>query len=126
MPNTVRVTHSANFDRWVRGFAMLGHDAVAEGESEWDEATRAFYESTQRVVHVITGALKASGRMVVTREGDRLVGVVQYGGGSVDYALAERVRGGTHDYLQRGWQETERGFGEALRRVWPQVRQSWS
>jgi hypothetical protein len=125
--NRVTVTHSANFDRWILGMARVAGGAAAEiGEQRWDEATRAFFEHTQDVVHVITGALKGSGQYTTARDGDSLVGAVSYGGGSVDYAEHERQRGGEHDFMQRGWLMSEQAFAGTMPLIWLEIQRSWS
>jgi hypothetical protein len=125
--NRVTVTHTANFDRWVVGMGRVAAGSASEsGEQKWDEATAAFYAATQQVVHVISGALRASGRYTVVRDGDRLVGQVEYGGGSADYAEYERRRGGEHDFMQRGWLMSEQAFAGTMPLIWLEIQRTWS
>jgi hypothetical protein len=67
----------------------------------------AGFKETQALVHVITGSLKNSGRVVFERSDAEWSGEIIYGGASpgfpndpVDYASAEFGRGGLHDALK--------------------------
>jgi hypothetical protein len=65
------------------------------------------YVATQADVHVRTGSLKSSGKMSDNRdlETDSWEGELTYGGPSegpnnpVDYAIYEKARGGSHDFM---------------------------
>jgi hypothetical protein len=122
----VSVTHSANLNRWVTGFAAMAEEAALAARPAWTAATEVFFANTQTVVHVLTGRLKQSGRMAVRQDGSNLIGTVTYGGGEVDYAQTERERGGSHDYIARAWQVSEATYREALPEVWQQIRRSWT
>lgn len=85
---------------------------------DWQTANEIFFDHTQRYVHVVTGALKSSGRQRVEVENGRLVGYVEYGGGGVDYAQIELDRGGDHDYLGRGWEASQVYFSALFGKMW--------
>lgn len=104
--------------------------ASVVGQRRWKQATEAMFDASQEVVHVITGNLKASGRIEVTPELGAVVGEVAYGGEVgidrfVDYAEYEAARGGEHDYLLRAFLETEDQFMEAMGGIWDDVVVTW-
>jgi hypothetical protein len=101
-------------DEWRAGFDRLTH--ISEGqEAVWRQATEVMYGRTQEVVHVISGELKASGRFGTTRGRTQIIGEVTYGGTpGCDYAIFETRRGGSHDFLTRGFVAATRTFRSAL------------
>jgi hypothetical protein len=107
---------------WERGFRYLAGEVAARGVPTWQAATEVFFEATQRYVHVITGQLKASGRMAVRAEGDQIVGEVAY---EAHYAVYEFRRGGAHDALTRGWETAEATYRTAMGELWTEVVASW-
>jgi hypothetical protein len=109
--------------RWQAGFHNLSRTLVEQGEEEWQAATEVFFEATQRVVHVITGELKASGKMRVEKRGSQLIGEVRY---TADYAMAEERRGGQHAFMTRGWELSQATYRAALGRIYGKVVRSWS
>jgi hypothetical protein len=85
-------------DGWSDRLEHLAHpERTAEDvlKPPMEEAFR----DTQTTVHVITGALKASGKLDTDFLDDEFRGTITYGGGSVDYAEYEQRRGGTHDFM---------------------------
>jgi hypothetical protein len=84
---------------WERGFRYLAGEVAARGVPTWQAATEVFFEATQRYVHVITGQLKASGRMAVRAEGDQIV--------------------------TRGWETAEATYRTAMGELWTEVVASW-
>lgn len=102
-------------DKWVDGLERLANRVGKHQRSEWESATEMFYGSTQAAVHVLSGAMKASGRYD-TEAGRRTVeGWVTYGGTKAcDYAVYEVARGGSHDALTRGYTANIRTFEQAI------------
>lgn len=103
-------------DEWVDGFNRLGDRVGRHQRSEWETATEMFYGSTQSAVHVLSGAMKASGRYGVEPGGHRSIeGWVTYGGTPhCDYAVYEIARGGSHDALTIGYTANIRTFEQAV------------
>jgi hypothetical protein len=113
----IRIEVGGSFDQWMNG---LGDMEVTQGaREEWDFVTETFFDRTQRVVHVISGNLKRSGRIETRQEGDRISTEVQYGGvmgtqGPVDYAAAEAALGGSHDFIGRAYASMAGRFQEGV------------
>ena len=59
------------------------------------------FAQTQEEVHVISGALKASGKQSTeaNRETSKWIGEISYGGNGVNYAAIEQDRHGDHDFM---------------------------
>lgn len=80
-------------------------DAPDRAKAALDEVLGMAFEDTQAKTHVITGSLKASGKMEVSVDGDEWKGTITYGGASggpinpVNYAIYEMARGGAHDFF---------------------------
>lgn len=113
MPNKVRID-VIGLDEWIDELANFQvRDPAAL--DEWTHGVERFYDATQRRVHVLDGPLKASGRYEANRRGrDELEGTVTYGGTpDCDYAVYEFARGGNHDALTRGYEDSH----ERLRRA---------
>lgn len=71
-----------------------------------EDALSQVFAMTQAQVHVITGSLKGSGKTSSKADQNSWEGTIEYGGPSpgfpnnpVNYAIYERARGGTHDFL---------------------------
>lgn len=70
-----------------------------------DSVLTAGFLDTQSRTHVLSGSLKASGRMESGVEDGEWQGTISYGGASagpnsvVDYAIYEMQRGGEHDFF---------------------------
>lgn len=122
---TFRIEVSPELDRWAAGFGSMGASMSRSLGRRWYRATHDLYEASQDVVHVVSGALKASGRIESEAGLGTLVGVVAYGGGNVDYAEYEAARGGSHDYLMRAYLETEDRFKAALPEAFGEVIATW-
>jgi len=101
--------------------ATMSIDVTRIGAEHWRTATDLFFGRTQERVHVVTGALKESGASDVLVDGETVVGLVEYGGGLVDYALIEQRRGPEHDYLNPAFVESvgdfEKAMGDTFERV---------
>jgi hypothetical protein len=112
-------------DAWIDGLERLDRPSAA-AEAGWLLSTEEFYGHTQEVVHVDTGALKASGRLSVDRDRHTITGEVAYGGTpACDYAVYEFARGGSHDALTRGFVAAEPEFRAALGRIIEHEVRSW-
>lgn len=109
---------ASGLDGWT---AAMAADVTEVGAEEWRTATDLFFGRTQERVHVVTGALKASGASDVLTDGETVVGLVEYGGGLVDYALAEQRRGPEHDYLNPAFVDAQADFETALQRTFERV-----
>jgi hypothetical protein len=111
--NRVRIDVTG-LDEWIDELANFEVRDPAALDA-WRHGVERFYDATQRHVHVLDGPLKASGRYDTQRLGrDQLEGAITYGGTpDVDYAVYEFARGGNHDALQRGYEDSY----EALRRA---------
>ena len=88
----------AEFDRLI-AMPTPKMSALLNGELS------VIFAQTNLLTHVETGALKASEKIEKpTPEPMEWQGELHYGGPStpkkVDYAIYERARGGTHDFLQ--------------------------
>lgn len=125
MGNSVRFVSDGNFQRWLSSFSDLSRAAVTPAaEKEWRLANEVFFQFTQSYVHVISSDLKGSGRMETSISGAQIDAEITYGGtmGSrgrlVDYAQHELARGGSHDYIRRGYLKSEKilqdGIGKSL------------
>lgn len=97
-------------DRWIRGLDQLGEPDEA-AEEVWRQVTDVMFDRSQARVHILTGDLKASGRSETRREGDRIVGEIEY---DADHAIYEFRRGGKHDALGLAFKETYEMFRAAL------------
>lgn len=116
----IRVTVSREFDVWLASFARAA-DISVEAKVEWQQAMDILYGRSQELVHVVSGNLKASGRTDVVTEGLNVVGSLVYGDETVDYALAEISRGGSHDYLTPAMTATQGMFEMAMIEVQKRV-----
>lgn len=119
---SVKVTVTANYARWIKGFGRLEEEISEEGERMWSAAGEVFFSESQTNVHVLSGDLKKSGSMNVTSEPGELTCVVEY---DEDYAIHEENRGGSHAYIGRAWETTEAMFREAMPETWEGVVSSW-
>lgn len=117
MTNRIRIVADETWYKWISGLASL-----KAPEESWAAAADIMFDYSQEYVHVITGNLKASGRVETHADAGSVVAAVVYGGGVVDYSLTEERRGGSHAYLTRAWQSTEEVFqgalGEAVDEMW--------
>jgi hypothetical protein len=113
MGRRVTITVDDTWRRWMRASDEFGE--VTPGMvAEWQQIVDVFFDRSQDAVHVVTGALKASGHAESSAEGTQIVGTVEYGGNGVDYAIAELMRGGTHDYLSTAYEKTSQQFRKGL------------
>lgn len=78
------------------------------GVAHLENVLDRLFEETQRDVHVITGSLRASGKTSSNVREHVWTGEIIYGGSApgfprspVEYAVYERARGGSHDFLSR-------------------------
>lgn len=108
---SIRVKLGGAWPRWVAS-RTYQRDA---GLEEWEAICEEMFDATQEVVHVITGRLRSSGSVSVTTDSHgRFVGVVEY---SAPYAAEEALRGGPHDYMQRGYEAVQGKFSPAVGRA---------
>lgn len=109
-----RIRVPVKFDEWIEGLDRL--DATDEILREWDRATERFYGHSQETVHVITNALRTSGRYDTNTDGrHRVNGDLIYGGTEeCDYAIYEQGRGAPHDFMTQAFAETRDDYERAL------------
>jgi hypothetical protein len=120
-----RIAVPVEFDRWIHG--LENFDPSDEVAAAWDDAMQVFYGQSQESVHVISNALRTTGRYEVTQEaGDRVHGDLIYGGQTVkvsahgrtrtvDYAIYEHNRGGDHAWMTVAFAQSRARFEQALR-----------
>lgn len=125
MKTAVQIVVPRQFEAWERGFAHIVDDTAREALVQLQVATDLFFDATQRFVHIVSGALKATGEAVVVRDGDQVVGEVKYGDEDVVYAQIEEDRGGEHAYMSRGWEVAAGAYEQAMGRVWSEVVAGW-
>jgi hypothetical protein len=108
----IRLETPGELAEWISGFNTLGRALREPTLIGWGAATEVFFSRTQEYVHILSGDLLASGtyRVFALGGAETIVGEVKYGGGTVKYALIEEHRGGSHAYLSRGWEATQREF----------------
>ena len=118
---SAQIVHDGQYDKWVSGLGDM--DSLEPETVEiWQQATEYFFGRTQERVHILTGALKTSGQYEMETDGAQVDGVVSYGGGVVDYAAYELRRGGSHDFLNEPFRDTEDHFrAEFIRAIAAQV-----
>lgn len=76
-------------------------DAPKKAKPKLDLALHDAFAQTQADVHVLSGALKASGtKRSEIVDGNVWEGTIEYGSDEVAYAEAERLRGGNHDFFR--------------------------
>lgn len=128
----IDVKVSAEWDRWTAGLNRMGPDMADAADRTFRSAGEMFFSATQTNVHVITGDLMSTGRVNTEGTGREVETTVKYGGipGAstgqiVDYAEDEEDRGGSHAYMARGWEQTERVFAQAMPEAWEAVVRSW-
>jgi hypothetical protein len=119
-----RIVRDGTLDRWIAGLEDFDKPDERD-KAAWGQATEVFFGRTQEAVHVITAALKASGREEVYRTGSEIVGVVSYGGPEAPYAKYEFRRGGSHDALRRGFERTDRIYQATLAEIMRAKVERW-
>lgn len=119
---TIRMTVSANYGRWKQGFGNIGPEMKTVGVLVWRQATEVMFSRSQEFAHVLSGENKSSGSFDAGVEGDELVGTIEY---DSDHAIYEERRGGSHAFLGRAWEATEKTFADALPEAWEAVVRSW-
>lgn len=107
----VELVPDGAFQHWID--SLRNAEAIVESVAEPMLAKEMgrFFNATQDAVHVITGELKASGRVASDMKGGVFEGRVLY---DADYASYEHDRGGSHAFLDRGWEMTEADFSAAV------------
>jgi hypothetical protein len=119
----VHIVVPREFRAWTRGFAVLPAEAAAVAQETFDLALDVYYGATQEVVHVITGHLKASGHVEkMASLGTSIEGAVVY---DAEYAQIENDRGGTHAFMDIGWERAQSTFDAVLPAAWVTVVNSW-
>lgn len=106
----IRVVATGDLPRDIGRLQRLGMRLTGEGRNEWSAATEALFETSQELVHVDTGELKASGRVEMSSAGATVTGKVIY---EAPQGYFEEQRGGDHAFLTRAAQLTDRVFDEA-------------
>ena len=121
MANSIQIVTDATFKMWINSFADLGTAYLPqEAIDEWELANELFFQETQAAAHILSGDMKRSGSMSVKANGMLVEGSISYGGGpdNVDYVKYELARGGSHDFIRRGYLKAEKtlqaGVGTAL------------
>lgn len=122
MASGVKVTVSANYRRWQRGFSNLEREIIDKGRDEWTAAMEMFYDRTQEFAHVLTGEMKSSGEVEVTFGSGEITGTLTY---DSEHAVWEEQRGGSHAFITRGWEATESMFERAFPDMWSRITESW-
>jgi hypothetical protein len=109
-----RIRVPAKFDQWIEGLDNL--DAGDEVLREWINATERFYGHSQETVHVVSNALRTSGRHHTERDGrHRVNGDLTYGGTEeCDYAIYEQGRGAPHDFITQAFARSRDDYERAL------------
>ena len=121
MARTFEIEVPREFLNWVNGL-QSGMSPTRQEAMMMDQALDFMLTETQRRIHVLTGDLKYTGRIVEAQiDGDMVMGGIEYGGmigptrgRMVDYAEFEFGRGGTHDAITPALAATETVFVEAF------------
>jgi hypothetical protein len=119
-------------DEILDGFKELSRGASRPMQEEWAAASEEFHLTAQARVHVITGALRATGQVRFEIDPDSFTVELEYGGpippdlitdlmlavrgDRVDYAVYEQDRGGSHDWLNLAFAATSEEFTDGLER----------
>lgn len=117
---TVRFQVPAEFKGWQMKFQGLVSELKAQDEL-WTAAGEVYFAHTQRLSHVISGDMRASGRLESETGDAEVAAIVTYGNETVDYAGYEQARGGSHDYLGRAWEASEATLRDAISQMWSAV-----
>jgi hypothetical protein len=90
-----------SLDRAIAEAQRLGAFFTPRLRAELDETIRSAFADSQARAHVLSGALKASGRSGtdIRDDGQTWIGWQSYGGPGVEQALYEQARGGSHDFF---------------------------
>jgi hypothetical protein len=124
MPSGLLVMR-VDLSRWTGGFDKLSEPHVSQAAvDEWDKAVEVLFAATQRYAHVLSGDMVSTGRYSTAKDGDQIVGTVEYGdqigpsGEMVDYVQYELRRKGSHDFFARGVRSSrsrlEEGAGQMV------------
>ncbi len=105
-----RVEVSHELSDWMTALDGAGRPQP-EAVAAWTAGVEVFFGATQDVVHVVSGDLKRSGHASVAVVGPEMVGTVEY---DAEYAMDEILRGGDHDFMQRGFEQVQGVFESAL------------
>lgn len=116
---SAKFTISDEWGIWTAKMERLSKGVSEEFVDEWTATSELFFSRSQDYAHVLSGDMKASGRLKVSVESPQLLTEVEY---TVPYAAYEHDRGGSHAYLARAWESTEslmsQAFPEAWERMW--------
>lgn len=110
---TTRVRRHVDVTEAERELNRLADGPGEEGWLRFEMVLATLFVSTQAAVHVITGSLKATGRVNSRHVGGTWRGSISYGGAfnpelpppapgppqKVDYAIYEQARGFGHDFM---------------------------
>lgn len=95
----------SNWESVDKELERLVHLPGPKGITTLDGVLAMAYAETQAAVHIDTGSLKESVKVESTEKGQVWEGDLDYGGVStgvnspVDYAIYEKARGGSHDFM---------------------------
>lgn len=115
-------------DKIIAGFEELSRGPSRAMQTEWELASERFFVTSQAHVHVLTGALKATGTYILDGDANEMSVELVYGGPVpagmwtegmkrvVDYAIYEHGRGGEHAWLTTAFAAVQRDFPEGLER----------
>ena len=124
MADRMKIIVPLRFQKWSLGARALAGGFRGQAPM-WHLANEQFYDRTQEYVHVVSGALKSSGREEVGLDGARVVATVEYGNEDVPYAQIEIDRGGEHDFMGRAWEDSQEVFQDIFGGSWNRVVASW-
>lgn len=106
----LRIDIPEEFERWVAGLQAVELDMSAA--MKWEQAAEYMFSETQRLVHILSGDLKASGKVLRGTVGGMVVTTgIDYG---MEYAIYEIARGGNHDFIGPALTRAERVFKETV------------
>lgn len=103
----------------MRNISRIADSFPARVESALEQEAEPIFQESQDSVHVLTGALKATGtKHEVKREGDNFSVEITYGSPEVDYAAAVHenldVSGAGGKYLEHPLKRAKRGFPDRV------------
>lgn len=109
---------------WIAGAKGFSGQYPKELAKEFDDSVLRLFDRTQRRVHVWTGELKASGRVVPAKMSGESVNVgVEY---TSDHGMWEMLRGGEHDFLTEPLNETMPELEAAATDVFVKLVNEWN
>lgn len=111
-----KVVFDQTYRDWISGLKDM--DSLdGEAIAIWEQATENFFGRTQEYAHILTGAMKESGRYQMQVGGLRIDGEVIYGNAEAFYTVYELARGGDHDFFELAMNDVESHFQEQFERA---------